>query len=316
MDVRPPTRIIPPCTWNSFAPPPVDHLYFEGGALFPFRPRVDGFDPVQGWWLAEMALLAYCNQAQVAVELERAGWQLAAWLHDDTTGTQGFVARSDDAQLVAFRGTEIRPHDGGDNVLKDILTDIRLPIEHTGWLPNVGGTHKGFSQALDSVWNALSGAILKGDEAPPLWLAGHSLGGALATLAALRLDQVQGLYTYGSPRVGNARFARHFQAPTYRVVHREDPVTDLPFTWWWLGHYRHVGQPVHIDAEGKLHFPAQLGNRAKAMFEATLRNLLEGNLDPLQLDGPATIPRPVADHSPLYYALRMWNHLVATAPSM
>ncbi|KAK5986358.1 Triacylglycerol lipase [Trichostrongylus colubriformis] len=67
---------------------------------------------------------------------------------------------------------------------------------------------------------------------------GHSLGGALATLAAARTAK-QGLrtseritvYTYGEPRVGDAQFATNYDSmikDSYRVVFRRDIVPHLP----------------------------------------------------------------------------------------
>src|SRR5207249_4492483 len=64
-----------------------------------------------------------------------------------------------------------------------------------------------------------------------LWLTGHSLGGALATLAAAHLgrDAVQGLYTYGCPRVGDVKFTSVLpEASHFRFVHRRDWVVEQP----------------------------------------------------------------------------------------
>ncbi|KAG5495117.1 hypothetical protein JKF63_02170 [Porcisia hertigi] len=74
-------------------------------------------------------------------------------------------------------------------------------------------------------------------------LQGHSLGGALAVLAAVDLqDQLNGmsqstkpvaLYTFGAPRVGDKHFAAWTakilaKGPHYRITHARDPVPHLP----------------------------------------------------------------------------------------
>merc|ERR1712187_624360 len=64
-------------------------------------------------------------------------------------------------------------------------------------------------------------------------LTGHSLGGAIATMATLELRANFGfhaapLYTFGAPRVGDSAFAHRFiqvahkkgiEPPSWRVVH-------------------------------------------------------------------------------------------------
>ena len=72
-------------------------------------------------------------------------------------------------------------------------------------------------------------------------ITGHSLGGAIATLAAAEMELVNAssrynvsrVYTFGSPRVGNAKFATWYNNNTmsesYRVVHNKDIVPHLPF---------------------------------------------------------------------------------------
>ncbi|VDM41149.1 unnamed protein product [Toxocara canis] len=71
-----------------------------------------------------------------------------------------------------------------------------------------------------------------------VWVTGHSLGGSLAAMTALYLvnqtifpaDRVR-LVTFGEPRTGNVAFARAVEENIkfrYRVVHRNDLVTNVP----------------------------------------------------------------------------------------
>lgn len=84
-----------------------------------------------------------------------------------------------------------------------------------------------------------------GHDFTSLVVTGHSLGGALATIAALDLADAYpwasvGCVTFGAPRVGNATFAAHFDARLgarhWRVFHERDPVPMLPMGPW----YQHV----------------------------------------------------------------------------
>jgi pimeloyl-ACP methyl ester carboxylesterase len=118
-----------------------------------------------------------------------------------------------------------------------------------------GRMHAGFAAALGLV-------VAKLDAAAPklagctLHVAGHSLGGALATLAAIHLSRrhscpIGSVYTFGSPRVGDGVFAREFElrlgTRCHRVVNNEDLVTRVPTRT--MG-YEHVGRIAYIDGDG------------------------------------------------------------------
>jgi triacylglycerol lipase len=65
----------------------------------------------------------------------------------------------------------------------------------------------------------------------PLFITGHSLGGALATVAAKKLANPAGIaacYTFGSPRVGDEEWISSIKTPIYRIVNAADCVTMLP----------------------------------------------------------------------------------------
>jgi len=97
--------------------------------------------------------------------------------------------------------------------------------------------------------------------AAPLLITGHSLGGALATFAAINTSYSVGeLYTYGAPRVGNAAFEKYFAAtatfPTWRVTHTRDVVPHLfPARNELWTHFKRLSSPgwwfdwVHFPTE-------------------------------------------------------------------
>jgi hypothetical protein len=79
-----------------------------------------------------------------------------------------------------------------------------------------------------------------------LIVTGHSIGAAIATLAAAELRSLGyyvDLYTFGSPRVGNAAFVDYVESQSpalgnnYRMTHLNDPVPQIPPTW--IG-YKHT----------------------------------------------------------------------------
>ena len=135
------------------------------------------------------------------------------------------MASTDTLAIVGFRGTEITH-------LEDDLSDAeaKLVVWSTG-----GRVHQGFAGALESVWQPLQ-AYLASLRREAVWFTGHSLGAALATLAAVRWKSlggdVGGVYTIGSPRVGDGEFADTFEPALsgrcFRYVNGNDGVTQNP----------------------------------------------------------------------------------------
>jgi triacylglycerol lipase len=211
-----------------------------------FDANAVGFHSCNALALGQAATLAYSDSNAVRNTLASWGFDGVRLL--DHRDTQGFIARNAGILLVAFRGTEPKQ-------ILDWLTniDVRLVAGPAGMV------HQGFLGALFDVWWELRPALDElQDPGQPrtLWLTGHSLGGALATLATakLRLEEnlpVGGLYTFGSPRVGDRPFAARFQADfksrTVRFVNNHDLVTRVPQRL--LG-YDHVGVEGYFDANG------------------------------------------------------------------
>jgi len=142
---------------------------------------------------------------------------------------------------IVFRGTAVRS-------VKDILEDADL-IQTKPWknLPKVK-VHSGFWRAYGTLAAQVKSIIseLKSSCTDcKLVLVGHSLGGAMATLASVDLSKsglkVNQLITLGSPRVGNGDFATYFagrRIPHVRWVNKGDLVPHVP-----SGHgYRHTTQ--------------------------------------------------------------------------
>jgi len=182
------------------------------------------------WIMAVLADLAYLKFEEDRAEEERlvatlgsAGFYSFLPFHDSKTGTQAFLTEHTDGFMVlAFRGTE--------KDRKDIITDLNARFYKT---PE-GKSHRGFSVAFEGVKVQVEEALENlyfGTEIRQLFLVGHSLGGAVATIAAKELENkflTAACYTYGSPRVGNAEWSDGIKTPVYRVVNCADCVPMAP----------------------------------------------------------------------------------------
>jgi predicted lipase len=140
----------------------------------------------------------------------------------DKNGTQAILISNDRFIVLAFRGTEAMS-------IKDIKADAKAITTQS---ETEGRIHSGFKNAFKEV--ALD-VQKKLDEDKfkkmPLFITGHSLGGALATIAAKNLSHKGGIaacYTFGSPRVGDEEWVANFKTPVYRLVNAADCVTMLP----------------------------------------------------------------------------------------
>jgi triacylglycerol lipase len=151
-----------------------------------------------------------------------------------------------------------------------------------------GKVHRGFNGALGKVWGGRKGIVrtVKGflDNGQTLWVAGHSLGAALAALAVTASGKeglvINGLYTFGMPRVGNKAFARRFDKKfrrrTFRFVNNNDLVTRIP-----LGvlQYKHVGRLMYLDHRGRLRSGIGLGRKILDRIRGRIDDFLKPGTD-------------------------------------
>lgn len=249
-------------SWDAILKPGEACHYFvsPNRAALSLELAAPGFSPVNAWWLAELSRLIYREDRDEAGEnaleptreeiLEEAGFEeMARFAKAETYGA-----------LVVTRDAEggrLRPPPGlrvaalvfrGTNSPRDWLTNIRI-----GQGRAVGGglVHDGFFDALHGVWDDVRCAIRFLD--CPYFCTGHSLGAALATLAAARLFRTSmpphSVYTFGSPRVGNREFAASLKSRgLFRVVNGNDCVVRAPPSIGTLD-YCHAGELRRIESD-------------------------------------------------------------------
>lgn len=195
-------------------------------ALLGFDESSAGYSHLNAVWMAEVAALAYWDKELVDSQLRLWQYELVAEIADADTETTAYLAEKDGHMVLSFRGT---------SSLKDFKTDARILKTSTDWAD--GKVHRGFAGALDSVWPDITDLLGEpGQQQKELWVTGHSLGAALAQLAALRLKklgyEVRAVYTYGTPRIGNKAFVADYDRVvgdrTFPHINRNDLVTRVP----------------------------------------------------------------------------------------
>jgi triacylglycerol lipase len=217
--------------------------------------------------------------------------------------TCGIIGERADAIVLAFAGTD-------PAVWETLITDVNF-------VPTARNTHAGFQAALDAVEPEIEQAMEKSKSSrKPLFIAGHSLGAALAALAAQFAEgkgaKPRAVYGFGMPRAGGEQFQADYNARlgpvTFRLVHGLDIVARIPRSG--LG-FRHVGREVHCDSGQRFDPSAPLsavGSDTPAfvpglaeILVAGVHGVLSGHI--FSPPGPGTfgpvfkfLPGPIRDH--------------------
>jgi len=256
----------------------VGSLLFPGRAPTVFRAGAVN-DPVQ--LAAEFSRIAYYrfedgSRARLEQDLAIAGFgQVRSFV---AGSSQAFGAQRSDLAILAFRGTE--PKEPAD-LLADLMA-LAVPWSGDGLV------HAGFALAYAGLRDEVAAWVKQIRAGRRLLFCGHSLGAALATLAASEL-QPELLVTVASPRVGNRRFLDTLARVEHtRLVNCADAVTQVPPAIV----YEHPAQLLYINHLGEL-----LRNPSKELVEADQR----AGRDSYTHRADELPSRRLADHAPVNY---------------
>jgi predicted lipase len=194
------------------------------------------YDPSKARELWNYCLASYCSESKLVgwdvtpMSLNYPGMIDVRVIYNSTGNTQAFVGfqPKENTIHVVFRGTV-------STSIQDWIDDLdAIKINYSGC--SGCEVHRGFYYTYldvnESLIRNVDDMYLKYRK-PLISIAGHSLGGALATYGALevraRYGKIDQYYTFGSPRVGNEAFAVWWNSQigplvaTYRVTHNRDP---------------------------------------------------------------------------------------------
>jgi hypothetical protein len=253
-------------------PASADRYLRQPGLFKSFDPNARELSVVNAYLLQLAARAGDCESPSQSKLVRGWGFQQHRQIFDRLHSAYAYVASDERMVLVAFCGTD--PMN-----LRDMQSDAAaLWPKHDDryCVRSDAVVHPGFSEALDSIWDGLCEEVLAQARRPtdvntsaptqpsykPVWITGHSRGGAFALLAASGFSQlsdfptVAGVYTFGQPKVGNAAFAQAFDAtgvPYFRFVTAHDAVAGQPVKLPKMtSDYAHAGTMAYFDDSGTL----------------------------------------------------------------
>jgi triacylglycerol lipase len=286
---------------------------YDASAFAGFDGAAAGFTLGNARALMWFSQLAYETHRPLTIEAVRSKWGFASVIPfileksslQGSFETCGLIGQRADAVVLAFGGTD-------PGVWQNLATDFTIVPEPPS------DTHRGFQEAAAVALPQIDRAIQLCRQAPgkPLFVAGHSLGAALAGLAALSAAEAgqppRGVYGFGMPRIGGPQFQSAYDgrlgAVTYRLVHGLDLVARVPAPGL-LHRFHHVGRVLQCAAGAKFagspaapgsDEPGLSGELTNALTRG-IGGLLSGHV--LGPKGPGTfgplfplLPAPLRDH--------------------
>lgn len=258
--------LVNPATCSVFAPDSIfGRLASRRDVSYGPRDGIAAFDPDKAAKLAQLQSIAYCADLQ-AVSVwgctrcaSVPGFQPQLVHFDESWDLLAYVGYwpAMNAKVVVFRGTDSSSWYNWAENMRAWRTDTTYPVPGA---PKALRIHSGFlilynSSSMASTIKQAFGELLKAHPEGPTYMLGHSMGGALAQLAALDLKITYDLpdvksYTFGAPRLGNSVFSDFFNehvTEAWRFTHGRDIVPSVPPQ---LFGFHHVSREVWlVDVE-------------------------------------------------------------------
>ena len=198
-------------------------------------------EQLSNWQRAEVAAKlsthAYKTEKAAIAACKKMGFPWAKLISND--GAEVLVAKDRNDLWFAFRGTE-------PSKLNDVMADLHI-IKNTAMAG--GRVHGGFQKEVNDLWMDILAELEHNDQLKvrkDVYMTGHSLGAAMATISATRYKPTE-LFTFGSPRVGGSRFVKNVKCTHYRFMNNNDIVCRIPPAW--LG-FRHHGEMIYFNRFG------------------------------------------------------------------
>ena len=234
-------------SWLALSKPGKAQKYFDLDTPSNMSLEDKSYNKINAWWLAEFSRLIYRQEQDELGQyadgltrqavLQQVGFQELHFFNNKSTQCAVFAPQDGTFAVLVFRGT----HDAYNWLLN-------LNTWPATWQKG-GSVHSGFKSSFDAVWQVVENYL--DSLQVPVYYTGHSLGGAMAVLAASSRPPYA-LYTFGCPRVGNSAFTETLQGfPHYRIVNHCDVFTTVPARFL---NFAHTGKLIYIASNNQFLF--------------------------------------------------------------
>lgn len=275
--------------------------FFTLAKEFPLNATKE-YSSITAWWCAEFSRLAYVtNTDRIKNECTKIGFKIEFFYACDT---EAHIAWNDEYIICFFRGTQ-------PDQIGDIISDLRFRKKQSH---TQGFVHSGFKDSLDVVWDDMEILLNIIDNGKRTFLfTGHSLGAALATLAAARWLKETIVYTFGSPRCGDKQFVIGFDLENthHRFTNDSDIVPHLPPRFM---DFVHTGRRHVIDY--RKGFDYQDDGKGGVIYQHTMKVILSVTKLWVRTAIAATaivvrrfVTDKITDHSMAHYSKYLETHL-------
>lgn len=293
-------------SWESLFKPGEALEYFNRPSPTPLQTNARHFNLSNAWWLAEISRLTYHPDFYEDKDINSGCLEYEKIGFIDNKDTSTYVAllkvnAEKPCLVISFRGT-------------DEIDDWNINVHaYQTSFNDLGKVHSGFKKAYTSIRDELFEYL--NNNSLPIFITGHSLGAALATLAAAELSENKNFdscYTFGSPRTGDPDFINSIKfKKIYRIVNNCDVVTTVPIDFALII-YKHAGSPYLINDNGELiedmneeDIYAYQKERLQGLKEYAKSKFFSKDIKSIKDDLPAFL----ADHAPINYVIAISNLL-------
>jgi triacylglycerol lipase len=293
------------------------------------------FSPQQAYLMLLAAFLSHMDAASIEHQLQRWGFSNYRLLGPDSRGAYGYIAEHERFVLIAFRGTETAL--GGQR-------NTELLLQPAAALGIPGSVHSGYQALIRNMHDDILAMLVQSSSAAkPIFVTGHSLGGALAIIEAMALHgagyPIAAVYGFGHPRVGDEIFrqtvGQNLGGRYYRIDTPEDVAPHVPPTQataqafaqllagqiplvqpliadsiFRLGYAPHAGQGYWLTGDGNiLARGPDSADQDIAFWRSAVGNM--GGVNLLQADWMNFIDQRFNSHIPAFYICRLVQILTA-----
>ncbi len=246
------------------------------------KPYNTGLCPENAYWMAKIAHLVYKikptsdsfpDEEGILAELKKEDVKFKSVVGFDKSSAQGAMIEHEDYLCMAFRGT--------DEIL-DWIDNINAFSKQEMF----GHFHTGFYNSLEDIWSDINKSYEKllQDKKRPIFITGHSLGGAMAAIAAAKFihkdKPFTSVYTFGQPRAMTRETCRLFNAECkgrfFRFQNNNDIVTRIPAR---IMGYSHVGECLYISEEKEIHKDVGFWFKFLDSVDGVMENIKEKGMD-------------------------------------